>query len=162
MLAIAFCVLACSDTRSAPMASELPNTDSLEGAWRLVERRLPGPQGTINVRPQPGIRLFVDGHSCLVRVDATEPRPVLVEDSATAPDLVAAWRPFVAQCGTYVVTGERITERYFVSKSPGGMTGDVVNTQSYRMSGDTLWLSTIEAGAVAVPFPGYSKFVRAR
>ena len=127
-----------------------------------MERKEPGPQGTLNTTPQPGLRLFVDGHSCLVRVDTAEPRPPLAEETATAAELLAAWGPFVAQCGTYVMETERIVERDLVSKIPSGMTGYVVNRQSDRFSGDTLLLSTVETAAGAVPFPAYSKFVRAR
>jgi hypothetical protein len=131
----------------------------IEGAWRLVERKLGGAEGVLISNPQPGVRMFVDGHSCLVRVDATEPRP-MPGSSPTPQELAAVWGPFTGQCARYQITADTVVEQFFVSKAPEGMTDASVQKSTFRVVGDTLWYSSVfnQAGPVAVP--GYSKFVR--
>ena len=154
--AVAGCGQKAPESAAANKASE---RHPIEGAWRLVERKLGGAEGALNSSPQPGVRMFVDGHSCLVRVDATEPRP-LPDSTMTPAELAAIWGPFTGQCARYQISADTVTERFFVSKLPEGMTDQSLQKSTFRIVGDTLWYSSVfnQAGPVAVP--GYSKFIR--
>jgi hypothetical protein len=123
----------------------------VDGAWRVVEARTA--DGTL-VHNQPGIRLFKDGYTSFVRVSGTGPRPALPDATGTAEQLLAVWGPFTAVTGTFEVSGQTITERTLVGKAPGQMgVAGTFNTITYRVSGDSLWLSLTasQAGPVANP-----------
>jgi hypothetical protein len=123
----------------------------LDGAWRVVESR--NADGTLTGN-QPGIRLFKDGYTSFVRVNGAAPRPPLPDATATAEQLLAVWGPFIAITGPFEVSGQTYTERPIVSKSPGQMgTPGAFNTITYRISGDSLWISLTanQAGPVNNP-----------
>jgi hypothetical protein len=132
----------------------------LEGAWRHIEGR--NADGSL-IATSPGYHLFVDGHVALVRVNVTEPRPALpAAGTGTVEQLNAVYGPFAAQHGTYEVSGQTLTTRLLVTKNPAGMTGNSFTTQTYRIRGDTLWLTQVanQNGPIANPTTG--KYVRAR
>ena len=152
---------ACTQAPAEGADESAVASDPIRGAWRLVERKLAGADGALSTNPQPGVRVFVDGTSCLVRVDAPEARPI-PDSTATPEQLAAIWGPFTGQCATYEVSGDTVTERFFISKYPENMTAQSIQRSTFRIVGDTLWYSSIQNQAGPVAVPGYSKFTRAR
>ena len=130
----------------------------MDGAWSRVETV----RGAELVSDQPGLRLFIDGHSTNMRVEGTDPRPPLPDSGATVAELRAVWGPFTAASGTYEVTGDTITERRIVSINPGAMAPGNFAKLTYRIAGDTIWLSQVANDAGPVTAPTVTKSVRVR
>jgi hypothetical protein len=132
----------------------------IDGAWRFVESRNPG--GTV-INSQPGLRLMVDGHFSLVRVNGTAPRPMIPGATATAEQLLAALGPFTAQHGTFEISGETMKQRFLVTKEPGGMTDPVRFTDAaFRIRGDSLWVTNTANQAGPLTNQATHKYVRVR
>jgi hypothetical protein len=73
---------------------------------------------------------------------------------ATADELRAAWGPFFGEAGTYELTnGNVITMRPTVAKDAAAMTHGAFFTRTFRMQGDTLWVTDQrnERGPIANP-----------
>ncbi len=92
----------------------------LEGVWQLVEvKHMGGPtEGTVN-NPQPGLVIFTGKHYSMMAVLSDTPRTD-VEDpaKATAAELLAVWGPFIANSGTYEISGDTLTTQPTVAKMP--------------------------------------------
>jgi hypothetical protein len=144
----------------APSAEDAPaaSADLLEGAWFRVE--VINADGTISPS-RPALRLYADGHYSAQLEQGTEARPPQPDSGATDAELVAAWRGFASNGGTYTVSGDVITENRFITKDPANMLGGFA-TLTYRIVADTLWLTQTETQNGTIPNPSTSKFVRAR
>ena len=129
---------------------------TIQGAWRVVEVTIPGPQPrTIAFSDRPNLTIITPRHYSRVEVQADGPRPLLADAAkATADELRAVWGPFVAEAGTYDVTGDLITMRPIASKNPAVMGPGVFITYSYKLQGDSLILTQVrnQAGPYANPF----------
>jgi hypothetical protein len=118
-------------------------TGSMQGVWRVVEVTIPGPEPrTIAFSNRPNLTIITPRHYSRVEVQADGPRPILPDATkATADELRAVWGPFVAEAGTYDVTGDLITMRPLASKNPAVMGPGVLITYSYTLTGDTMSLT---------------------
>lgn len=118
-----------------------PKLNPLRGVWRVVEYINNGPDGTI-YPAQPGIYIFTEKYFSVLHVTADQPRPE-VEDlsKATNAELLAIFRPFAAQSGTYEISGTTATMRPTVAKNPIHMRGDYKWTFTFRRDGDTLLIT---------------------
>ena len=133
MLLISIVVPASSDKQGSG-----PSEAGIQGVWRVVEQ-------TINARTLTGQNLgvgfhtYTNGYFVAVRESDIPPRPVVTDDS-NAAQLLAAYGPFVAQFGTYRVSGDRLTSQILVAKNADntGQTGD----QQFRLDGTTLILTS--------------------
>ena len=72
-----------------------------------------------------------------------EPRPTPADIAkASADELRAVWGPFVGEAGTYEISsGNVITMRPIVAKNPAAMKPGAFTTWSYRLEGNTLWVT---------------------
>jgi hypothetical protein len=132
----------------------------LEGAWRHLEGR--NADGSLIAR-SPGYFLFVDGHFALVRVNSPDPRPALPPaGSGTVEQLNAVYGPFAAQHGTYEISGQTLTRRLLVTKNPAGMAGGSFFTETFRIRGDTLWVTAVANQDGPVANQNVGKYVRVR
>lgn len=117
----------------------------LEGTWKTEEITLTqGPNaGTIS-DPQPSVFIFTKKHYNIMYVRGTEPRPLLDEEanrtSLTEAEVRATFEPFVANSGTYELSGSTITTHPQVALWPNFMTGGTA-VYDYRVEGDSLWLT---------------------
>jgi hypothetical protein len=132
---------------------------TLDGAWRQIDGR--SADGTVTDN-QPAMRLFVDGYYSLLRVNGTAPRPALPGPEGTAEQLMAVWGPFSGQAGSFEVSGQTLITRPLVAKGPAGMGPGIFSRISWRMSGDTLFLSQVETQTGPVANPLRYRYVRAR
>jgi hypothetical protein len=116
----------------------------LLGVWRVVEVAITGPQArTITFGERPNLTIITPRHYSRVEVQADGPRPILPDVAkATADELRAAWGPFVAEAGTYeIAAGNLITMRPIAAKNPAVMGPGVFITYSFKLDGDTLWVT---------------------
>ena len=131
-------------------------SESIQGVWQAVEVTMTGPTSrTITIpEPRPNLVILTARHYSRVQVDAEGPRPVLADvTKAGADELRAVWGPFVGETGTYEITGNVITMRPIAAKNPAAMAPGAFNTWSYRLAGDTLWVTAKENqnGPIANP-----------
>jgi hypothetical protein len=66
--------------------------------------------------------------------------PVLGTLEPTDAEVLTAFGSFIANSGTYEVSGSTITTRPTVAKTPNFMAGGSLS-YTYRVEGDTLWLT---------------------
>jgi hypothetical protein len=123
-------------------AATPPTSGSIQGTWKTVEVTLPGPNGRVITNLQPNLTIVSAKHYSRVEEHSEGPRPV-VEDigHATADELRSAWGPFVAEAGTYELSGNIITMRPIVAKNPAAMMQGRFSAYSYRLVGDTLFIT---------------------
>ena len=74
-------------------------------------------------KPDATLAIFHGRHYSRVEVHAEQPRPLLADPaSASADQLRAVWGPFVAEAGTFEVSGnDMITMQATVAKNPAAM-----------------------------------------
>ena len=119
--------------------------ESLQGVWQTAEVTLSGPDArTIAIpEPRPNLIIFTARHYSRVEVQAERSRPVLADTTkASADELRAVWGPFVGEAGTYELTGtNEITMRPIAAKNPAVMLHGAFITYSFRIVGDTMWVT---------------------
>ena len=115
---------------------------------------MPGPTPQ-TFRPAATLAIFHGKHYSRVEVHVEGARPVLKDPAtASADELRAAWGPFVAEAGTFEVTGKNVvTMQAMVAKNPAAMTNGATSVFTYQRNGDTLTLTQVRtpSGPSAVP-----------
>jgi hypothetical protein len=130
---------------------------SLQGVWQAAEVTVTGPGArTITIpEPRPNLIILTAKHYSRVEIHAEGPRPTLADvTKASADELRAAWGPFIGEAGTYDVTGGNVmTMRPLVAKNPVAMSPGAFATYSYKLAGDTLWVTAVrdQNGPIANP-----------
>jgi hypothetical protein len=117
---------------------------SIQGVWQAVEVTMSGPAArTITIsEPRPNLTVITAKHYSRVQVEAEGSRPGIADVAkANADELRAAWGPFYAEAGTYEISGNRVTLRPVASKNPAAMVAGAFTTWSYRLDGNTLWVT---------------------
>jgi hypothetical protein len=143
-------------------SSRVPAT-RLQGVWRVVDVVTTGPSASANSQPQPGLYLFTAKHYSIMRVTARTPRPEVQDPTkATAAELLAVWgnQGFIANAGTYDVTGGDLTIRPFVAKNPGVMKPGSFTTFSYKIDGGMLSLTNTRNNDGPIANPTTLKLTR--
>jgi hypothetical protein len=119
--------------------------ESIQGTWQTVEVTLTGPGArTITIRePRPNLMIVTARYYSRVEDHSERPRPLLADATrASADDLRATWGPFVGEAGTYEVTaGNLLTMRPIAAKNPAVMGPGVFVTYSYKLDGNTIWVT---------------------
>ncbi len=134
------------------LANAVQAQGSIKGVWEVQERTaIEGDESSTISDPQPSLYLFTDGYYAIMFVPGTEPRPDLMVvqqqlRQASGEDLVAAFNTFVANAGTYEVSGSRLTRNIVVARIPGAM--GVTADWEYEVKGDTLTITATNAAGV--------------
>ena len=118
--------------------------ESIQGVWQAVEVTITGPGArTIAIPERPNLTIITARHYSRVEVQAEGPRPIPADmTKASADELRAVWGPFVGEAGTYeVTTDNRMTMRPIAAKNPAVMSPGVFITYSYKLDGDTMWVT---------------------
>ena len=115
--------------------------ERLQGAWRVVAIGSDAPPTGERDPAQPGLLLFAGDHYSYTLV--TRPRPDMPRGLAAAEDLLAVWNPFTANAGTFEISGDTMTRRPLVAKNPNAMGPGIYNEYTFRMTADTLWITTV-------------------
>ena len=118
---------------------------SIQGAWQAVEVTMTGPGARTIAIPEPrhNLTIITAGHYSRVEDQSERPRPIPADvTKASADELRAVWGPFVGEAGTYDLTGDnRMTMRPIAAKNPAVMGPGVFITYSYKLDGDTMWVT---------------------
>jgi hypothetical protein len=144
------------------VAADSPRV-SLEGAWQAVEVTLTGPAArTITIpEPRPNLMIATARHYARVEVQAEKPRPILSDPGkASADELRAVWGPFVGEAGTYEATGTTLTMRPLAAKNPAAMVPGAFIVYSFRLEGNTLWVTQVRNQNGPFAHPATIKSVR--
>ena len=116
---------------------------SLKGAWRVVE--VTTGDGKTNSNPEPGLYIFTERHYSIMRV--TQPRAPLSQDP-TVQEKVAAFDPFMANSGSYEVTGNQLVAQPMVAKHPNVMTSAPHQSDVRFEGATTVYLTGPAAGGL--------------
>jgi hypothetical protein len=137
---------------AAPSAAE-PNA-AVQGVWRTLEVAVPGASGH-PFRPGATLAIFHGRHYSRVEVHAEQPRPLLGNPAdASADQLRAVWGPFIAEAGTFELSGsDVITTRATVAKNPAAMRDGAASVYTYRREGGRLTLTEVRTPAGPSPQP---------
>ena len=135
---------------------------SIQGVWQTTEVRFTGPGARTLRQEEPNLGILTPKHYSRVEWHAASPRPTVVDAAtATADELRAAWGPFYADAGTYDVSnGNVMTMRSVISKNPAAMAAGSFTTYTFRLEGDTLWLTQQRDLHGPVANPATFKLVR--
>ncbi len=89
-------------------------SSALQGAWTITEVSVTTPDTSwTEANPQPGLYIFLEPHYSTLIVQGSEPRD-LFSDDPTDAEFLAAYSPFIANSGTYEVSGTTLTVRALV------------------------------------------------
>ena len=135
--------------------SSAPKPRSIQGVWRMIEVTMPGPNGRTITSVRPNLAILTNTHYGRVEDHLEAPRPVVADVAhASAEELRAAWGPFVAEAGTYEISGNILTMRPIVAKNPAAMVAGAYSTFTFRLVGDTMWITSksTDKGPVADAF----------
>ena len=134
---------------------------SIEGVWRPVEIRTSGPSAQTITPDQPSLDVITAKHYSRVEIHGPGPRPNVTDATkATADELRQAWGPVIAEAGSYEVQGNVIRMRPVVAKNQSAMAPGVVLENTYRLAGDTLWMTLRRDVRGVVSNPPTIKLVR--
>lgn len=138
--------------------------ESVQGVWEAVQVTMTGPSPRTITIPEPraNLTILTARHYSRVEVHAEGPRSALKDvASATADELRAAWGPFFGEAGTYEITdGTTITMRPLAAKNPAAMAPGAFSTHTFRLQGDTLWVTDQRNQSGPIPNPVTAKLVR--
>lgn len=128
--------------QSAPAEEANP----LVGAWRITEMTTASPDSSSTIsNPQPGLYLFTETHYSMMYVPTGEQRPLDEGDTPmlgaftpTDAEKIASWETFIANSGSYEVSGSTLTTRPMVAKSANLMASGGPLTMTYELMGDNM------------------------
>ena len=112
--------------------------------------------------PQPGLLLVTGGYYSYTLVTSDQPRPIPPRGLANVEDMLDVWSPFTANAGTFEVSGNSMTRRPVVAKSPDTMAPGAFNEYTFRLSADTLWVTTVGTEGGPARSPSTVRYVRVR
>ena len=143
MKKLLFAVLTVGLLTSQPGIAGQSKRESIQGVWRTVEVTMTGPAARTISQIQPNLTILTARHYSRINIDAEGPRPIVADvTKASADEVRAVWGPFVGEAGTYeVTTGNLITMRPIAAKNPAVMGSGVFITYSYKLDGDTIWVT---------------------
>ena len=149
---------------AAIASSSVSRSSPLEGVWLATEVTLTGPRARTIGLPQlqPGWAIMTAKHYSRVEIHGDGPRPTVPDATkASADELRQMWAPVVAAAGSYEMSrGNTLTLRPVVAKDPAAMAPGVYETYSYRLGGDTLWVTLQRNERGPVPNPPTIKLTR--
>ncbi len=120
------------------LAASAHGQGSVEGAWQVYEVTVSrGAFARTNIDPGLGLLIFSDGHYSLFVNSGDRPDVPPGSDALATDELrLAAFATFVANAGTYEVSGSKLTLHLTLARNPGGV-GSSPELE-YRIEGDQL------------------------
>ena len=139
-------ILGAALLTSYPIAGQT-KSPSIQGVWQAVEVTITGPGArTITIpEPRPNLTIVTAKYYSRVEDQSERPRPIPADvTKASADELRAAWGPFVGEAGTYEVTSDnQITMRPIAAKNPAAMGPGAFIAYSYKLDGNTMWVTQL-------------------
>jgi hypothetical protein len=135
-------LIACGPSGDAGAGSmeQSEASSPLEGAWRLVEVTASDSAGSPRIG-EPGLFVFTRTHYSMMRAIGQMPRATFAAVDPTDAEKLAAYDTFIANAGTYQVSGSTIAVTPTIAKHPNLMNGGR-DQFAFRVAGDTLWLTS--------------------
>jgi hypothetical protein len=101
--------------------------------------------------PQPSLYIFANKYYSTMYVSGDKPRPLMANDAnrdtITDEEMRSIFLPFIANAGTYELSGTKLTTHPIVALWPNFMAGGSA-TYEFKIEGDTMWLTqTYDSGA---------------
>ena len=153
LLSVMCTVGGCAPAPEEQAAEQTVMQETLEGAWEITEESFKSPDASwTDTSPQPSLYIFAKQHYSIMLVPSgpdgrSQPRelfsgtdPILGAAQPTDAEKVVAFGSFIANSGTYEVSGSSLTTRPIVAKTPNFMSGGAL-TFMYQIEGDTLHLT---------------------
>jgi hypothetical protein len=144
----------------AGVAAAQSKPTALTGVWRITEVTTTGPRAVKFSNPQPGLFMFTAKHYSMMWVHGEKPRADADVSKATDAELLAMWRAFSAQSGTYEISGATVTLRPITAKSTVNMRPGRYLTDSFKVEGNTLAISTVRTSEGPTENPETMKLTR--
>ena len=118
--------------------------ETIQGAWKIMETSVTSADTSYtNVQTQPSLLIFTEKHYSLMRVRGNEPRQLYANPEERADtEIVAAYNSITANSGTYEISGSAHKRKVMVAKNPNFMAEASTLTFTYKIDGDTLWLTS--------------------
>jgi hypothetical protein len=124
------------------MLSGFAAAQKVEGAWRLEEVKMDGPEGKASRFRNPNIYLFTKGHFSIIRIEGDKPRSMDNWTTMSQEQLVDTFiKQFTASGGTYEMKGDTLTMKTTIAKSPGFMARANWIAYSAKIDGQTMTLT---------------------
>ena len=121
---------------SAQSAAKKP----IEGVWKVTEIVITGAGASNVASPQPSLFIFTQRHYSQTWVQGSQPRTLFKAEEPTNEEKIPAFDSFVANTGTYEITGSTLTIKPIVARYPNFMAGGSDKYQ-FRIEGNTLSLT---------------------
>ncbi len=140
------CPWACSRVTARPQTRRDGSRSELPPPTLTLELAVLGTKKQTRFvipEPRPNLTILTARHYSRVEDQSERPRPVPADViKASADELRAVWGPFVGEAGTYeVTTDNRVTMRPIAAKNPAVMGPGVFITYSYKLDGNTMWVT---------------------
>jgi hypothetical protein len=124
------------------VASFSQSSSPLKGVWKVEERVVTGgPNAGKNSKPQPSLYIFAENYYSIMYVRGNKPRQLHagfgLGYEATDAEKIESYGSFVANSGTYELSGSQLTTRPIVAKNPNYMAYQS-RTFEYRLEGKKL------------------------
>ena len=100
-------------TFSPMVAAQTPGRKPMEGAWKVAEIATTGAAPSNNPNPQPGLFIFGQRHYSIMWVPGNQPRGLSKAADETNEEKLQAYDSFLANAGTYEVSGPMINDPSF-------------------------------------------------
>jgi len=139
------------------------SSPSLEGAWRVLQVQLIGPDGAVTVLPhQESLFLFTGDHYAMVYAFGEAPSPPYAERwRPSVEEKLARFSSMIVNGGSYGISGDRIVARPAVAAAPEFVNGE--GRFHFRFEADTLELTWDESIAFdGLPYPSGGTVTRFR
>ncbi len=111
----------------------------IEGVWKVTEIVVTGADASNVPNPQPSLVIFTASHYSMMYVTGNQARKLFNAEDPTNAEKIAAFDSFVANTGTYDLSGTTLTLHPIVARNPGYMAGGFDKYQ-FRIDGTTMTL----------------------
>lgn len=151
------CALLLTSGIARAQQKSMPVKGPLTGAWQVTKVQTPGSNARTVTNPQPGLYLFTGKYFSIMMVMGDHPRPIhptLPEvPKATPQEILAVYGPYVANTGSYEVSGDTLIMHPMVAKNPELMGGSVTYTFTIERNTLTMKMVKMTMGASVPPPP---------
>ncbi len=113
----------------------------IEGVWKVTTIVVTGADASNIPNAQPGVVIFTPTYYSMMYVTGSQPRKPFNAENPTNDEKIAAYDSFVANTGTYDVSGTTLTLHPIVVRNPGLMAGGFDRYQM-RIEGANLTLTS--------------------
>lgn len=136
---------------------------TLEGVWELRDVTTPKPDTQPVIKPTGLMFLSGNKYAQVFLVNSARPAlPFPEVDKASGDQLRAVWGPYVANAGTFQVSGNTLTLRATVAKNTAPMAAGAFLEHTFTLEGDNLTLTATKTDRGPEQNPRTFKLVRAK